>query len=124
MCVFHTLRVLSALNESLLPPIVSCAFECLQELRIGFLSVFLFFLSLPFGLLLLLFSLGFALTALCVLAELVLVDLLWLWLVSVGLECTSEREVESGHRRTGRAESSSSSSSKKAASLDFVLSMM
>jgi len=32
--------------------------------------------------------------------------------------------VETGHYRTGRAEPSSSSSSKKAASLDFVLSMM
>ena len=90
MWIFRTLRVLSAPDEPLLPSIVSRAFECFQELRIGFLCVFLLLFSFPVGFLLLLFSLGFTLSALGVLVELVLVDLLLLWfLVSVVIECTS-----------------------------------
>ena len=131
VCILRTSRlgVLSAPDESLLSAIIPRAFECLQELRISFLCVFLLLPSLSFGFLLLFFSLGFALSALCVLIKLVLVDLLLLWcLVSVMIECTGERELGDGHCRTGRvvlsSSSSSSSSSKKAASLDFVLSMM
>ena len=91
MCILTTSRVLSTPDESLLLSIVSGAFKRLQELCISFLSVFFFLLSFSFGLLLLLFSLGFALGALRVLVELVLVDRLLLWFsVSVGIECTSE----------------------------------
>ena len=75
MCILCTPRVLSAPDKSLLPPIVPDAFKRLQKLRISFLSVFFFLLSFSFGLLLLLFSLGFALGALSVLVELVLVNL-------------------------------------------------
>jgi hypothetical protein len=79
VCILATPRILSAPDESLLSSIVSTAFKCLQELRISFLSVFLFLPPFSFGLLLLLLSLGFALSALRVLVELVLVNLLLLW---------------------------------------------
>ena len=91
VCIFRTSRVLSAPDESLLLSIVSGAFECLQELCISFLCVFLLLPSFSFSLFLLLFALGFALAALCILAELVLINLLWLWFsASVGVECTGE----------------------------------
>ena len=91
MCVLRTPRILGAPNETLLPSIVSSAFERLYEFRVSFLSVFLFLFSFPFGLLLLLFSLGLALSALRVLVELVFVNLLLLWFsLSVGIKCTRE----------------------------------
>ena len=91
MAILSASRVLSAPDESFLLSVISPALKCLQELRVGFLSVFFFLPSFSFSLLLLLFSLGFALGTLSVLAELMLVDLLLLWFsVSVGKECTSE----------------------------------
>jgi len=91
VCILTTSGVLSAPDESLLPSIVSGSFKRLQELCISFLSVFFFLLSFSFSLLLLPLSLGFALGALCVLVELVLVNRFLLWFsVSVGIECTSE----------------------------------
>ena len=78
MCILCTPRVLSAPDKPFLSPIVPGAFKRLQELRISLLSVFFFLPSLSFGLLLLLFSFGFALGALSILAELVLVNLLLL----------------------------------------------
>lgn len=90
MSIFRALGVLSTPDESLLLAVVSRAFEGFQELCIGFLGVFLFLLSFSFGFLLFFFTLGFALSALCVLVELVLVNFLLLWFsVSVVIECTS-----------------------------------
>ena len=84
-------RLLGTPNEPLLPSIVSSAFECLQEFRVSFLSVFLFLLSFSLGLLLLLFSLGLALSALRILVELVFINLLLLWFsVSDRSECMRE----------------------------------
>ena len=89
--ILRTLRVLGASDEPLLPPIVSGAFKRFYELRIGFLCIFFFLLSFPVSFLLLFFSFRFALSALCILTELMLVNFLLLWFSAlVVIECTSE----------------------------------